>query len=351
MKAVEVEKLKPGMIVAQSVINSDFVVILLANTVLNNKHILILKNLQIPTVNIKDEFDLSKMYQQAMALKNKTSLFVQEFEKLAKLAQKIFAEIKNEGEIKSAVSILAAKILPLADNAGSINYLFGMNNSNFELAYHSLRVSIFAGIIGKWMKLEWEDIRTLVTAAFLHDTGKYRFPAQFLSKHPADLQGVELQLYKTHSQSGRNLLQGFNFDEPIPSIVFQHHEYMNGTGFPMGVRGKDVHPFAKIIAVADAYDRLMAERPSFTKKTPFDALRLLAKEQYAHYDPFVCMPFITELKDHLIGSKIKLKDGKSGKVIFYPKDYASLPVIQLEDETEFDLNKDPENLIVEYNIE
>ena len=352
MKAVEVEKLKPGMIVAQSVINSDFVVILLANTVLNNKHILILKSLQIPTVTVKDEFDLSKIYQMAMSLQNKSSLFVQEFEKLAKLAKKIFAEVKDGGEIKTAVSFLAAKILPMADTAGSMNYLFSMNNSNFELAYHSLRVSIFAGIIGKWMQLTWEDIRTLVTAAFLHDVGKYRFPAAFLMKHPADLQGVEMQLYKTHSQSGRNLLQGFKFDEPIPSIVFQHHEYMNGTGFPMGVRGKDVHQFAKIIAVADAYDRLMAERPNFTKKTPFDALRLLAKEQYAHYDPFVCMPFITSLKDQLIGSQVKLKDGKSGKVIFYPKDYASLPVIKLDDEeaTELDLNKDAENLIVEYSI-
>lgn len=352
MKVVEVENLKPGMIVAKSVINADRVVILLTNTVLNNKHILILKNLQIPSVTVKDEFDLSKLYQTAMALQNKTSSFVQEFEKLAKLSKKIFEEIKNEGEIKSAVAILAAKILPMADNAGSINYLFSMNNSNFELSYHSERVAIFAGIIGKWMKLEWENIRTLVTAAFLHDVGKYRFPVQFLMKHPADLEGVELQLYKTHSQSGRNLLQGFKFDEPIPSIVFQHHEYMNGTGFPLGVRGKDVHQFAKIIAVADAYDRLMAERPNFTKKTPFDALRLLAKEQYAHYDPFVCMPFINALKDHLIGSQVKLMDGRSGKVIFFPKDYSSLPVLKLYDEndTEFDLNKNADNLIVEYGI-
>ena len=351
MKVVEVENLKPGMIVAQSVMNSDFVVILLANTVLNNKHILILKNLQVPSVNVKDEFDLSKIYQQAMALKNKTSSFVQNFEKLAKLSKKIFVEIKNEGEIKSAVSVLASKILPLADNPGSMNHLFEMNNSNFELAYHSQRVAIFAGIIGKWMHLDWENIRTLVTAAFLHDVGKYRFPAQFLMKHPADLEGVEMQLYKTHSQSGRNLLQGFKFEEPIPSIVFQHHEYMNGTGFPMGIRGKDVHQFAKIIAVADAYDRLMAERPGFVKKTPFDALRLLAKEQYAHYDPFVCMPFITELKDHLIGSAVTLNDGRKGKVIFFPKDYASLPVVRLEDETEIDLNKNPEILIIEYYIE
>ncbi len=351
MKAVEVEKLKPGMIVAQSVINSECIVILLANTVLTNKHILILKNLQVPKIQVKDEFDLSKLYQQAISLKSKTSSFTREFEKLAKLAKKIFEEIKNEGEIKTAVAFLAAKILPLADNPASINFLFSLSNSTPELYYHGERVAIFAGIIAKWMKLEWEEIKTIVTAAFLHDIGKYRFPAQFLLKHPADLEGVEMQLYRTHPQSGRNLVQGFNFEEPIPTIVFQHHEYMNGTGFPMGIRGKDMHPFSKIVAVADAYDRLMAERPGFVKKTPFDALRLLAKEQYAHYDPFVCMPFITELKDHLIGSAVTLNDGRKGKVIFFPKDYASLPVVRLEDETEIDLNKNPEILIIEYYIE
>ena len=350
MKAVELDNLKPGMIVAQSVINSDFMVVLLANTVLNNKHIFILKSLQIPSVNIKDEFDLSKLYQIAISLNNKTSSFIQDFEKIAKLATRVFAEIKNGGDIKAAISVLASKILPLADNPGAINYLFSMSNSNFELSYHCERVAIFAGIIGKWMNMDWEEIKKIVTAAFLHDIGKYKFPLQFLMKHPADLEGTESQLYKAHCQVGRDLLLKHNFEEPIPTVAFQHHEYLNGTGFPLGIRGKDMHQFSKIIAVADAYDRLMAERPGFTKKTPFDALSLLAKEQYAHYDPFVCMPFITRLKDHLIGSQIKLKDGKSGKVIFYPKDFASLPVIRLDDETELDLNSDKENLIVEYSI-
>lgn len=350
MREIEVENLKPGMIVAQSVLNSEFIVIVLANTVLTNKHIRILNGLEIPTIKIKDEFDLSKLYQQALSLRNKTSSFTHQFEKLAKLAKKIFAEIKDEGEIKTAVSVLASKILPLADNPASINYLFSLSNSTPALDYHGERVAIFAGIIAKWMHLEWDDIKTVVMAAFLHDIGKYKFPVQFLLKHPADLEGMELQLYKTHPQSGRNLVQGFHFEEPIPTIVFQHHEFMNGTGFPMGIRGKNIHPFAKIVAVADAYDRLMAERPGFVKKTPFDAIRHLAKEQYAHYDPFVCMPFITELKDHLIGSQVALSDGRRGKVIFYPKDYASLPVVRLEDETEINLNEHTEILIVEYHI-
>ena len=350
MIAVEVEKLKPGMILAQTVTNAEFVVIMLANTVLTNKHILILKNVQIPEVQIKDEFDLSKLYQLALSLKSKTSSFTRDFEKIGKLAAKIFEEIKNGGEIKSAVSVLAAKILPLADNPASINYLFSLSNSVPSLSYHGERVAIFAGIIAKWMHMEWDEIKTIVTAAFLHDIGKYKFPVPFLIKHPGDLEGMELQLYRTHCQTGRDLLQNLKFEDPIPTIVFQHHEYMNGTGFPLGVRGKEVHQFAKIIAVADAYDRLMAERPGFVKKTPFDALRLLAKEQYAHYDPFVCMPFITTLKDHLIGSQVTLSDGRTGKVIFFPKDYASLPVIRLEDETEINLNQNPEILIVEYLI-
>ena len=350
MKTVEVGNLTPGMIIAKTVFNADFLVILLANTVINEKHILILKSLQIPGVEIKDDFDLSKIYQTALSLQDKNFSFIRDVEKISKLAQKIYDEVKAGGEIKAAVTILVSKILPIIDNHATITQLFKMNNSSPTLANHGVRVAIIAGVIAKWMRLPLENIRIIVTAAFLHDIGKYRFPPQMLAKFPTDLKGVELQLNKTHCQSGRNLLQGFKFAEPIPTIVFQHHECMNGSGFPMAINGQEIHQFAKIVAVADAYDRMITERPGFTKKTPFEVVRMIANDQYSHYDPFVCMPFITGMKDHLLGANVTLKDGRTGKVVFYPKDFVSLPLIKLEDETDLDLNQNPENLIVDYDI-
>ncbi len=350
MKTIDIDALKPGMTLAKTVTNSDFIVLFLANTVLNEKQIVLLKNMKIPSVCVKDEFDMSKLYQQVISLKSKDSSFNRGFNKINKLANKIFAEIKTGGDIKSPIIMLVARILPLADDAGSINYLFNLGHMDNTLAQHCERVAIFAGIMAKWMDLDWAEIRQIVTAAFLHDIGKFKFPPTFLHRTVDDFQGTELQLYKTHCQIGRNMLRDLNFAEPIPTAVYQHHEYMNGSGFPSGIRGKDIHPFAKIIAAADAYDALISERPGHVKKTPFDAINLFAKSQFSRLDPHVCVPFITRIKDHLIGSHVILKDGRKGTVIFYPKDFASLPVIRLEDGTQINLNLERNLSIVKYEI-
>lgn len=350
MKTVEVDALKPGMTLAKTVINSDFIVLFLADTVLNEKQIILLKNLKIPTVDVKDEYDLSKLFQQVAAVRNKDASFSHGFNKINKIANKIFDEVKLGGEIRPAVMTLAARILPMADNSASINFLFNLGHMNTTLAQHCERVAIFAGVIAKWMELPWNEIRTVVTAAFLHDVGKFNFPKQMHFKNPEDFTGAELELYRKHCQIGRDLLEQMHFPEPIPTAVFQHHENMNGSGFPSGTRGKDIHLFAKIIAVADAYDKLISERPGFRKMTPFDAVSFFAHSQYSRFDPHVCMPMLTRIKDHLIGSHVTLKDGREGSVIFYPKDFAAKPVVRLDDGTQISLSQRPELSIVQYDI-
>ncbi len=350
MKTVAIEKVKSGMTLAKTVTNANFVVILLENTVLNDKHVHLLKSMNISDVAVKDEFDLSKLYQQAAALKNKDSAFVQDFEKIAKLANKIFDEIKLGGEIKSATAILAAKILPLADNPASVNYLFKLGHMNTSLAHHCERVAIFSGIIAKWMNFSWEEIRVLVTAAFMHDVGKYKFPPKILSKTSEDLTGAELKLYQSHCQIGKDILTKAKFPEPIPTIVFQHHEHMNGSGFPNQIRGNKIHMFAKIIAIADAYDNMIVERLGAVKKTPFDAVNHLIHGLYTAFDPAVCIPLLTRIKDNLVGSNVTLNDGRTGRVIFYPKDFSAMPIVVLEDGDQINLNRNANLSIVEYHI-
>lgn len=338
------------MTLAKTVTNANFVVILLENTVLNDKQVNLLKAMNISDVAVKDEFDLSKLYQQVVALRDKNSAFLKDFEKNAKLANKIIDEIKLGGEIKSAATILAAKILPMADNPASVNYLFKLGHMNTSLAHHCERVAIFSGIIAKWMNLSWDEIRSLVVAAFMHDVGKYKFPPKIISKTVEDMNEAELKLYQTHSQIGRDILLKAKFPEPIPTIVYQHHEHINGSGFPLNVRGEKIHPFAKIIAIADAYDNIVAERLGAVKKTPFDAVNFLIHGLYTLFDPAVCIPLLTRIKDNLVGSNVTLSDGRTGRVIFYPKDFSAMPIVALEDGTQINLNGQSNLSIVEYHI-
>jgi len=349
MKAVAVENLKPGMTLARTVTGEDFVVILSENTVLTEKNIERLKNLELPVVHIKDEFDLSKNFQQAAAVVKKDSAFTHDFDRVSKLAYKVFDELNDGTAAKETTAKLAAKILPMADNSASVNYLFDLSHMNTTLALHSERVAIFAGIIAKWMGFNWEEIRTIVTSAFLHDAGKKDFPQEMLGKTLQDLEGEQLQDYKRHCRKGYNILKNAGFEEPIPTIALMHHEHMNGEGFPKGLSGEKIHPFARVVAVADAYDNLTSEREGFVKKTPFDAINFFVKEIYSSFDPAVCVPLLTRIKDTLIGSAVTLSNGQKGHIAFYPKDFSSLPVVVTEDGLEVNLNLKKDFTILHYS--
>ena len=350
MKAVAVENLEPGMTLARTVTGDNFVVILSENTVLTQQNIERLQNLDTPVVYIKDEFDLSKNFQQAAAVVKKDSAFTHDFDRVSKLAYQVFDELNGDTKAaRETAAKLTAKILPMADNSASINYLFDLSHLNTTLALHSERVAIFSGIIAKWMGFKWEEIRTIVSAAFLHDAGKKDFPQELLGKTLQDLEGEDLQTYKKHCRRGYNVLKNAGFDEPIPTIALEHHEHMNGEGFPKNLKGEKIHPFARVVAVADAYDNLTSEREGFTKKTPFDAINFFVHEIYSSFDPAVCVPLLTRIKDSLIGSTITLNDGQKGHIAFYPKDFSSLPVIVTEDGKEINLNQRKNYSIAHYS--
>ena len=339
MKAIAVENLEPGMTLARTVTGEDFVVILSENTILTKQNIERLQKLDLPVVHIKDEFDLSQNFQQAAAVIKKDSAFTHDFDRVSKLAYKVFDQLNDGQAAKETTAKLAAKILPMADNAASVNYLFDLSHLNTTLALHSERVAIFSGIISKWMGFKWEEIRTIVTAAFLHDVGKKDFSQEMLGKNLQDLTSEEdIQTYRKHCRKGYNVLKNAGFDEPIPTIALMHHEKMNGEGFPKNLKGEKIHPFARVVAVADAYDNLTSEREGFVKKTPFDAINFFVKEIYSSFDPAVCVPLLTRIKDSLIGSAVTLSNGKKGHIAFYPKDFSAMPVIVTDDGEEINLN-------------
>ena len=348
MKAVTIDRLEPGMTLARTVTNDDMVIVLSEGTVLQNAQINRLKSLDIPVVYIKDDFDLSHNYQQASAILKKNKAFSHEFDVVAKYADEVFTSLKN-GEIpKEQTQKVAAHILPLADNSGTIDYLFSLGHKSTTLALHSERVAILAGIIAKWMHFGWEDIRTVVTAAFLHDVGKVKFPDGLIDKDIDSLEEEELKIYQKHCEDGAELLKKSGFNETIQKVALCHHERMNGSGFPKGLSGAAIHPHARIVAVANTYDDLTSEKPGAVKRTPFYAVSYFVREIYSSLDPVVCVPLLTRIKDSLMGSHITLSDGRSGIVAMYPNDFSAMPIISLDDGGNVDLNKFPNIDVIKY---
>jgi len=127
-------------------------------------------------------------------------------------------------------------------------------------AGHQRRVTKLAVAIATEMGLPEEKVEGLRVAATVHDIGKINVPAEILSK-PAKLNEVEFNLVKLHSQAGYDILKGVEFPWPIAPIVLQHHERLDGSGYPQGLKSEDILFEAKILAVADVVEAMASHRP------------------------------------------------------------------------------------------
>jgi PAS domain S-box-containing protein/putative nucleotidyltransferase with HDIG domain len=125
---------------------------------------------------------------------------------------------------------------------------------------HQERVARLAREIAHEMGLSEEQCKAIHMAAVLHDVGKIHVPAEILSK-PKKLNNIEMELIRQHPEVGFNILQSIQFPYPIARIVLQHHERMNGTGYPSGLSGEDILLESRILAVADVVEAIATHRP------------------------------------------------------------------------------------------
>lgn len=127
-------------------------------------------------------------------------------------------------------------------------------------AGHQNRVGELAVAIGKHLRLSDDRLEALYMASMLHDLGKFYIPAQILNK-PGRLSEIEFNLIKTHPTLGYEVLAKIDFPWPIADMVLQHHERINGSGYPYGLEGDEILLEAKILCVADVVESISSPRP------------------------------------------------------------------------------------------
>jgi len=127
-------------------------------------------------------------------------------------------------------------------------------------AGHQRNVAVLARAIARHMGLDEETVTSVFIGGMIHDLGKIRVPSEILTK-PGKLGALEFDFIKTHPSVGHEILSTIEFPWPIHNIVLQHHERMNGRGYPNGLRGSDIMLEARIVAVADVVEAMAASRP------------------------------------------------------------------------------------------
>lgn len=127
-------------------------------------------------------------------------------------------------------------------------------------AGHQKRVAHLAQAIAEEMALPEEKVEAVRMAGTVHDLGKIYVPAEILNK-PGRLLDIEFSLIKNHARVGYDILKAVDFPWPIAKIILQHHERLNGSGYPLGLKGDEVVLEAKILAVADVIEAMASHRP------------------------------------------------------------------------------------------
>jgi PAS domain S-box-containing protein len=209
------------------------------------------------------------------------------------LAKDVTVQIKLEQELQQTFQRLKKTMDAAIDTMSSI-----IEAKDPYTAGHQQRVSKLATAIAKELSLPEDKIEGIRIASLIHDIGKIGLPTEILSK-PTKLTDIEFSLIKEHSQIGYNILKSNDFFYPVANIVLQHHERLNGSGYPNHLKGNKILLEARILGVADVVEAMSSHRPYRSALGIEKALEEISQNKGILYDPKVvgvCLKFFKEKK-------------------------------------------------------
>lgn len=230
----------------------------------------------------------------------------------------------NTEQAKSTVKECVHSILR---NSDALIWMSKIRSQDEYTAEHCLNVCILAIAFGRHLGMGEADLERLGLCGLLHDVGKMRVQQDVLNK-PSSLTEKEFDMMKAHTVHGRNLLMA---SPGIPNstidVAYSHHEKIDGTGYPRGLKASGISEMAKIIAIIDAYDAMTADRCYSPSIPSTEALKIIFKDRGTHFDERLALEFIKSVGLYPPGTLVELVNGLIGIVFETHNKYRHLPKI------------------------
>jgi len=325
IKRYSIAEARAGMKLGRVVLSETGTVLLDKNLILTDALITKLKKWGVSEVfaEQKDVFDL---------MQRERRQFIAKRDKWIATVEGVFNSLEwleklNVGTLQKLIDEMLMPVLLQSDSVFS--YLHVLHYKGEDLFRHSVNVAVIAGLMGKWLHLSETEIKQLVLVGLLHDIGKTRIPDMILNK-PGKLLPEEMKIMREHAFIGYEILQAVDvIDEITRQGVLQHHERLDGSGYPGALKVDKVGQIAKIIAIADAYDAIVSPRVYHKASSPIEGMKWLYHEMFGRMEPAICMLFIQQAKKSLIGSLVKLSTGVIAKIIYLHAESVSEPIVQM----------------------
>lgn len=321
MIGISLTSLPIGKTLARDIYDQKGRLLLPKDTVLQPSHVQSLLRLEYNTVYViegdgpvKDKSALPSAYLTA----------VEEF-------RKVMDTLMQGGEAsRHQVEQTIDLLYPHVQETNNILSCLRNLRSRDEYTYqHSVAVSVLAIKLGQTMNIPTEDLRILGSAGILHDIGKCRIPLDVLNK-PGKLDDDEWKLMYCHPLFGYDIVQKMHFtDSRVALSVLQHHEHMDGSGYPEGKRGNEIHFFAQIVAVSDVFDALTSERFYRSCVPMFPAIEEIMALTAGHLNPLISHQLLKYILDVLPGEQVLLNTGDLATIIRTSVDEPSRPLVSI----------------------
>jgi len=256
-------------------------------------------------------------------------------------AQELVGSFMNSAKIGASIDV--APIHQLADelqssvsrNANALGCLGRIREKDNYLLEHSVNLSVLMTVFGQYRELSADVMHQTVVGALLHDLGKILTPDEVLHK-PGRLSPEEFEVMKLHARHSRDILSATESIGELTIITAaQHHERMDGSGYPEGLKGEQISVYGRMVAITDVYDAITADRVYHRGMTPTQGLKKLLEWSGDHLDAALVKQFIRCIGLYPVGSLILLDSGRLGVVVEINEADQRLPIVRVMYHTKF----------------
>jgi HD-GYP domain-containing protein (c-di-GMP phosphodiesterase class II) len=257
------------------------------------------------------------------------------FSELSFSVEDIFNNLQKSGidEVRNFTKIIQEE---LKYTSAIIKNIILYGSGTDTIFRHSVNVAALSSILGMWIGLNDNEINLLTYSAILHDFGKTKIDKAILEKK-GTLTTKEFKLIKEHPIIGYNIVKDIPYlDNSVFYGILMHHERMDGSGYPLGIKEDKIHTFAKIIAIVDVFDAINSDRAYKNSEGPFEALEIIQKESLGklHYE--YCKVFLSHVVNYYMGENVLLNTNKVCKIIQVDPNNLTRPLL-LDDSGFIDL--------------
>nr|WP_324259821.1 HD-GYP domain-containing protein [Cellvibrio fontiphilus] len=241
--------------------------------------------------------------------------------KLCAKAKEAVIEMFSDARMGKAIKVEQARALVEEISSSVLRQphalisLARLKNADEYTYMHSVAVCALMIALARQLALDEEMVREAGFAGLLHDLGKVGIPNKVLNK-PGKLTDSEFSVVKSHPEVGaRILMENYDVSPLVLDVCLHHHEKVDGTGYPHGLKGENISLFAKMGAVCDVYDAITSNRPYKKGWAPADSIRKMAEWSKGHFDEAVFQAFVKTVGIYPTGSLVRLESGRLAVVV------------------------------------